>query len=234
MTALAGLVRQRQKELDEGIGAWQRDDAADVRIWCGPRCGNCCSLTVNTTLAEAFVISAALDEAQRQQVLATVTRLKEHARQSATVSAFLAGYRDAVGPCPLLETAGNCSIYASRPLACRAMLATRPPDWCGVNLGTLPEWERQSFLAGLDRKVVAWPTHYAAAPQELAGELERGLLFAMLRAYGFGVTGNLPLLIDLAGQPDCRSALTSGANGFRSFLAAKDCCQPFLVQIHEQ
>jgi len=127
----------------------------------------------------------------------------------------------------------DCSIYASRPLACRALLATRPPDWCGVNLAKLPVIERDSFLAGLDHDVVAWPTHYAAAPQALAGEYERGLVFAMIRVYGFGVTGNLPLLVDLASQPDSQTALASGASGFQAFLAEHAGVQPFLVQIHE-
>lgn len=233
ITALTELVRQRQSELDEGIAAWRQGATANVRIWCGPGCGNCCSLAVNTTLPEAFVISAELGESQRLKLHVTVARLKAHARQSGETRAFLAGYRDTVGPCPLLDATANCLIYACRPLACRALLATRPPDWCGVNLGKLPEWERQSFLAGLDRSVVAWPTHYAAAPRELAGELERGLIFAMLRVYGFGVTGSLPLLVDLAGQPDCLPALASGATGFQEFLAAQGCSQPFLVQIHE-
>ncbi len=230
---LTRLARQRQTELDEGIASWQQGDAAKIRIWCGPGCGNCCTLTVNTTLSEAFAICAALDDVQRQQLHASVAKLKEHARQCSDPRAFLTGYRDAVGPCPFLDATNNCSIYACRPLACRALLATRPPDWCGVNLALLPEIDRDGFLASLDRKVVAWPTHYAAAPQDLASELERGLIFAMFRAYGFGVTGSLLLMVDLAGRPDCMSALASGVVGFQTFLAEQACSQSFLVQIHE-
>jgi len=54
-----------------------------------------------------------------------------------------------------------------------------------VNLAGLPKIERDAFLASLDRTVVAYPTHYAAAPQELAAAFERGLLFAILRSTGF-------------------------------------------------
>ena len=102
-------------------------------------------LTVNTTLSEAFAICAALDDVQRQQLHASVAKLKEHARQCSDPRAFLTGYRDAVGPCPFLDATNNCSIYACRPLACRALLATRPPDWCGVNLALLPEIDRDGF-----------------------------------------------------------------------------------------
>ncbi len=231
--ALAALARRRQTELDEGIAAWRQGDGASVRIWCGPGCGNCCSLAVNATLPEAFAIATGLGEEQRQRLSQSVARLREHARHSDEPRAFLAGYRDAVGPCPFLNAKAECAIYASRPLACRALLATRPPDWCGVNLAQLPAIERDSFLAGLDRNVVAWPTHYAAAPQELAGEYERGLLFAMIRAYGFGVTGNLPLMVELAGHPDSQAALKGGPAGFREFLAEHVVSKPFLVQLHE-
>jgi Fe-S-cluster containining protein len=33
-------------------------------------------------------------------------------------------------PCPLLDAAGDCRAYAHRPIACRAFVATTPPEWC--------------------------------------------------------------------------------------------------------
>jgi Fe-S-cluster containining protein len=231
--ALLELTRQRQAELDEAIATWRLGDGSDVRLWCGPGCGNCCSLTVNTTYPEALAIAVTLTESVRQRLAVTAERIIAHARLSDDARSFLRGYRRAVGNCPFLDEADNCSIYPDRPLACRALLATRPSDWCGVNLVELPEIERDSFLASLDRKVVAWPTHYAAAPQELAAGLERGLIFTMIRTHGFGVTGNLPLLGHLAGQPGCSAALLGGAALFREFLAEYHCGHPFLVQLHE-
>jgi Fe-S-cluster containining protein len=231
--ALLTMARQRQAELDEAIAAWRLGPGSGVHLWCKPGCGNCCSLTVNTTYPEALAIADTLAEANRQQLVDTAERMIAHARQSDDARSFLRGYRRAVGSCPFLDETDNCSIYPDRPLACRALLATRPADWCGVNLAELAEIERDSFLASLDREVVAWPTHYAAAPQELAAELERGLIFTMLRTHGFGVTGNLPLLVHLAGQPGCSAALLGGAPLFREFLAEHHCTHPFLVQIHE-
>ena len=228
---LAGLARQRQRELDERIVAWRQDTAADLRLWCGPGCGNCCTLAVNTTLPEALAVSAGLDAGQRGRLAAAVECILAHARQSGDTRRFLAGYRQAVGPCPFLDDQGHCTIYPLRPLACRALLATRPAAWCGVNLAELAEIDRTTFLASLDRRVVAFPTHYAAVPQELAADFERGLLIAMLRFTGVCLTGNLPLLVWLSQAEGFATALTAGPDILRTFLADRDADWPFLVQI---
>lgn len=228
---LAELTRQRQAELDEQIGAWCRDEGSGVRLWCGPGCGNCCTLAVNTTLPEAVTIAGRLDAEQQHALTASAAGIVAHARSCTDARDFLAGYRQAVGPCPFLDTQASCSIYQHRPLACRALLSTRPADWCGVNLATLPACERDAFLASLDRRFVAFPTHYAAAPRELAADFERGLIIAMFRFIGFGVTGNLPLLVWLAGQAGFDDALAGGAATFQSYLSEHNVSQPFLVQI---
>ena len=228
---LVELARQRQAELDERIARWRQGPGAGVRLWCGPGCGNCCSLAVNATYPEALAIAAMLAAEQQACVAVSAARIIAHARQSPDARSFLAGYRQAVGPCPFLGGTGNCSIYPARPLACRALLATRPPDWCGVNLASLNIFERDPFLASLDRTVVAYPTHYAAAPQELAAAFERGLLCAMLRSYGFGLSGSLPLLVWLSIEPGFATALADGSAALRSYLAARHLDRPFLVQI---
>lgn len=229
--ALAELARPRQTELDERISAWRQGPGGSVRLWCGAGCGNCCTLAVNATLAEALAIASLLDDVQRGRIAATADKILVHASLSADPRAFLSGYRQAVGPCPFIDRQSNCTIHAHRPLACRALLATRPADWCGLNLAELPEMERDSFLASLDQKVVAWPTHYAAAPQELAAHFERDLIFAMIRFTGFGVTGNLPLLVWLSGQEGFDEALTDGIDTFLALLASHQINQPFLVQV---
>jgi Fe-S-cluster containining protein len=228
---LAELARQRQLELDERIAAWRQGAAVDVRLWCGPGCGNCCTLAVNATLPEALAIADRLDTGQWSRLAATVERILAHARQSGDTRHFLAGYRQAVGACPFLDDQGDCTIYPLRPLACRALLATRPSAWCGVNLAELDEIDRATFLASLDRSVVAFPTHYAAAPQALAADFERGLLFAMLRVTGICLTGNLPLLVWLSQTAGFAAALTAGPDILRTFLASRDADRPFLVQI---
>ena len=231
LDALAELAGERQRELDGAIADWRQGPGADVRLWCGPGCGNCCSLTVNCTFAEALAIAAVLDNSLRERLSAAAARIVAHARQSGDARTFLAGYRHAVGPCPFLGDDASCSVYALRPLACRALLATRPPDWCGINLAELPEFERNAFLASLDRDVVAWPTHYVAATQEVAANLERGLLLAMIRHVGFGLSGNLPLLVWLVSEAGVTTALTTGIAALRDVLADHRIEQSFLVQV---
>lgn len=229
--ALAKLAGERQTELDVAISDWRQGPGADVRLWCGPGCGNCCTLTVNCTLAEALAIASALTDPLRERLAAASQKIIAHARQCSDARGFLSGYRHAVGPCPFLDDGADCAIYAHRPLACRALLSTRPPDWCGVNLAELPGYERDAFLASLDRSVVAFPSHYAAAPQELATDIERGLVFAMIRFAGFGVTGNLPLLVWLIGQGGLDEGLAGGPTQFLEFLDRHHINRPFLVQV---
>lgn len=228
---LARLAGERQGDLDAGIAAWRAGAGSGVRLWCAPGCGNCCTLAVNATLPEALAIAGGLDESARLRLGATVARILNHARDCPDPRTFLTGYRAAVGPCPFLDAAASCSIYAVRPLACRALLATRPADWCGVNLAEVPAIEREPFLASLDRAVVAWPTHYAAYSQQLAAAIEQGLLLAMLRCHGFALSGCLPLLVWLAGRPGFAEAVSAGPDGCRAFLQDSVCLLPFLIQI---
>lgn len=228
---LTSLARQRQAELDSGIVSWREEVGAGVRLWCGTGCGNCCTLTVNCTLAEALAVRAVLDDRLRERLAATVEKIICHARQCSDARTFFSGYRRAVGSCPFLDDSANCSIYAVRPLACRALLSTRPADWCGVNLAELPELERDAFLASLDRKVVAFPTHYAATPQELAANLERELTLTMIRTFGFGITGNLPVLVWLTGQKGFDTLMDGNPSTFLKLVAEQHVDHPFLMQI---
>lgn len=228
---LAQLAVDRQAQLDEGISAWRNGAGSGVHLWCMPECGNCCTLTVNATLPEALAIAAGLDDLRREQLAATAGRILHHAGKCSEPRSFLTGYRQAVGPCPFLDDAANCSIYPVRPLACRALLSTRPAGWCGINLADLPAVEKDAFVASLDRSVVAWPSHYAAFPQQLAADIERGVIFSMLRFFGFALSGTLPLLVWLASQPGFKEALTGGIETCRDALRKGGCDLPFLVQV---
>jgi hypothetical protein len=232
IAVLAGLARQHQAELDGQIDLWRQSLGIGVHLWCRPACSNCCTLAVNATLPEALLIAERLGTGQWQQLDATAARIFTHARKSSGTRQFLSGYRKAIGPCPFLGEDGNCRVYGVRPLACRALLATRPPDWCGVNLGQLPPFERDAFLASLDRMVVAFPTHYAAEPQIRATDLERELILSMFRLTGYGLTGNLSLLVWLTGQDRFAEALVGGAATFLPFLAECGANHPCLTQVH--
>lgn len=227
---LAGLATPAQAELDREIAAWRQGPGAALRLWCGAGCGSCCSLVVNTTLPEALAIAGQLDASQRTRLADAAQRLLAHARQVSTARDFLVGYRQAVGPCPFLDEEAKCGIYARRPLACRALLATRPADWCGVNLGQLAEYERAAFLASLDRDAVDYPTHYAAAPRELAAGLEERLLAAMLPHCGVAISGSLVLLTWLCLDNNFLEIVSEGAEGLPAWLENRDLARPYLLQ----
>lgn len=226
----AGLATPAQAELDRGLAAWRQGPGAALRLWCGAGCGNCCSLAVNTTLPEALAIAGQLDASQRARLADAAQRLLAHARQVSTARDFLVGYRQAVGPCPFLDEEAKCGVYTHRPLACRALLSTRPADWCGVNLGQLAEYERAAFLASLDRSVVNYPTHYASFPQELAAGLEERILAGMVRSCGCAVSGSLMLLTWLCLDDEFLGMVKEGAEGLPAWLEERDLARPYLLQ----
>jgi Fe-S-cluster containining protein len=224
------LAAAEQQALDTAIAAWLPQ--AGTRIHCGRGCASCCTLNVALTLAEALPLAESLDPAQRQGIAARVTALRELLPGCADRKAFLRAQRT-LGPCPLLAADGACAVYPRRPLACRALHSTRDHAWCGVDFATLHPLEREAFLSSLDPAVVAFPTHYARVPRELAAAAEDRLLKAMHAAWGFALSGHLAVLLQLAGEPDFVASLTAGRQAVAVQLAARALDHPFLVTLHE-
>ncbi len=167
--------------------------ASGGRLFCSRGCGGCCTLAVQTTIAEALAVARSLDERRRAALARFIPRLTAAAEEAADLKDFLRRRR-ALGPCPFLEADGACGVYRARPLSCRALFSTRPPEWCAVDFADLHPLERQAFLNSLD-PAAAFPTHYLAAPQELALELENRISQATAERFGFAVTGDLPYLV---------------------------------------
>lgn len=174
-----------------------------AHLYCAAGCSTCCTLYVQATLAEAAVIAGQLRPPQWTAVKNYLGRLRSILSQPLPHKEFLRRHRSEAGPCPFLDTDGRCEIYSHRPLACRSLYATRNSAWCGVDFGDLHPAERQAFMSSLDQSLVAYPTHYLAAPQNLARELEMELETSVLAAGGYSLSGNLPLLVFL-----CRAAAT--------------------------
>ncbi len=220
---------------DRATGDWlARYTGESGRIHCGRGCAGCCTLTVNATLAEAVVAAAALDEAQAAALRTHIPRLLAVANGAADLKSYLRRQRQEVGPCPFLAADGACGIYAHRPLACRSLHSTRHPDYCVTDFAAMHPLEKQAFLSSLDRDVVAFPTHYAAAPQELGRELEAELIWRMRERLGFSLSGSFPLLVGLVREKDLPALAGQGAGAVRSLLAEEVLESPFLLSLEEE
>lgn len=90
---------------------------ADVPIACGQGCSHCCHSWVDATAAEVLFTVKQLTPLERPRALEAVEQI---CRQTGgkTFDARTA----LVTPCPLLQ--GNCcSVYAARPIVCRAAVS---------------------------------------------------------------------------------------------------------------
>jgi len=227
-------VRQKQEFFDHFCAAWlseYRQRGGSIHCACG--CGGCCSLVVNCTASEAIAIARALTPEQQTRLRATIPAIKASAQQAGSLKDWLKSYRDQAGPCPFLEQDNRCGVYQLRPLSCRSLLSTRESHWCTTDFGALSHQHKQQFMEQLDRSVVAFPTHYAATPQEVAQELELAHLNEMEQDYGCSLLGNLPWLVWLTLEHRLDELLTSGTVGLRSYLTAHGLASPYLAVVSD-
>lgn len=225
-------VRQKQEFFDQFCGAWLSEyRQRGGSIHCGKGCSGCCSLVVNCTISEASAIARAVTPEQQVRLQAAIPAIQECARQAASLKEWLKSYRNQAGPCSFLESDGSCGMYQLRPLSCRSLLATKGPHWCTTDFATLSGDERQAYMERLDRSVVAFPTHYAATPQEMAQELELADLRELEQDYGCSVLGNLPWLVWLVLEHRLDELLSAGAAAMRTYLNERGLASPYLVVI---
>lgn len=196
---LNDLVRTTHLHFDEFTRVWLGLlNGKTATIHCGKGCSGCCSLAVHTSFPEAATVGATLTIPQQQRLSGYIERLIAKQPELTDMKSYLRRHREEIGPCPFLDNEGSCGVYAVRPLTCRALLSTRPAEWCSVDFTALDEWDRQAYEAGLNRQIVAWPTHYVAATQEMARQRESDLLVSMQQKCGWSLAGNFPLLAWLA------------------------------------
>lgn len=232
MNELIHDISQRQDCLDQLCAAWiteyrQRGGA----IHCGKGCSGCCSLVVNCTFPEAVLIASALSSSQAEQVQSRIAVLQSIATQATSLKEWLTTYRQQAGPCPFLDQTGACGIYPVRPLSCRSLLATQAPHWCSTDFSALSSPEKQQFMESLDRSAVAFPTHYAATPQEIGRELEEATLRQMETVYGFALLGSLPWLVWLELEHAVSNRLSAGRQATHDYLESQGLLNHFLAVI---
>lgn len=228
-TSLDTLVATCHQQLDTAIG--RQVESYTGRIFCGAGCSNCCNLVVNATLPEAMVIAASLNPVQIAAVKAHVPRMLAAWDDRWDLKGYLRWHRQSLGLCPLLTAGGECGVYPVRPLACRALLATRPSEWCAVDFSSLSSLEKELFMGSLDRTAVSYPTHYFAASQEVAESFEQKLVQAQQQAWGFSLSGNLSALIFLQSEFGIGEVMGEGPGAVAELLRHSGLDRPLLLQL---
>ena len=150
---------------------------------------------MHATYPEAAAVAGRLSRPQVEALAAYVMRLQERLPDFEGLRDYLRRHRSQIGPCPFLDERGFCGIYQVRPLSCRALLSTRPAEWCSVDFSELDHWDKISYESGLDKAVVAWPTHYVAATQDYAATLENSLLLSMKERLGWSLSGHFAAMV---------------------------------------
>lgn len=118
LAAHAAALRIFESELEGYFHNVPGGPALKRSLACTAGCAFCCHLQVRVTALEAIAVTASLKDdshaAQRAAVAAVapdVRKLSADARRAARI------------PCALLVE-GMCSVYQSRPVACRALYST--------------------------------------------------------------------------------------------------------------
>jgi Fe-S-cluster containining protein len=223
-------VQEQHQILDGEIAGWLADyRTRGGMIFCGQGCRNCCSLAVNCTFPEALNMAGTLTQAQAEAVRSHVVRLRQALPQLTDLKSFLKLHRQQLGYCPLLDAAGSCGRYESRPASCRALLSTKEHHWCAADFSALAGEEKRAYLESLDRDVVSFPVHYVAPTQDLGQELEARLIRTMGASLGFSLYGNLPVLLFLELDHRLSSALPRGYEATVSLVEQTGLLHPFLI-----
>ena len=190
------------------------------RLYCRDNCSGCCHLAVHATFPAAVAVASELSTQQTAVLAGYVERIKNAHEDWDNLKSYLKAHRQKLGPCPFLNQKGSCTIYQLRPLACRALLSTRPAAWCTVDFSELDSWDKQTYESSLDRQVVAWPTHYVAETQDFGQQLEKTLLEKMHREKGWALSGNFAIMVWL--EQTCRVSEVTSKDGFQELLVTNE------------
>ena len=228
---LKEVIKNEAVSLDSLIAEWLKTRATTgKRIFCAAGCSNCCTLFVQSSLIEALLVAAELDAAQLYKLQEYVLLQRKSLTGVSDFLTILRKQRQEIGPCPFLDNSDRCSIYAQRPLACRALLSTKPAEWCSVDFSTLDPLEKRLYLESLERPVVAFPVHYVAAIQNSAQSVEARLLIQMEDQLGAAISGNFPLLVYLAYTTNLPSRIKENHAQCLQILQSNPFFHPLLIQ----
>ncbi len=227
-------LKAAHRRFDQQTEHYSKLDAVP-QIFCAKGCSNCCKLAVNCSFPEALLIVRQLPAGQPPGLNDKLPVLRDISTQAGSLKDFLRQFRKQLGGCPFLHPGdGSCTIYSSRPFSCRALRSTRNSSWCGFDFADLHPLEKEAFLSSLDPEIVAYPTHYLAATQELGLEREAQALADMRDAFGVSISGNLIYQVWLELEYQLSEVVRQGFSATRNFLEDRELDWPFLLQLREQ
>lgn len=229
---LLDQAKEQQMFLEMFVRSWVDDyRAGGGSVHCGKGCRNCCSLAVHTGFAEALAVARQLGAEQVRAVESYAVKLRDLVQGVGALPQYLRLHRDEMGGCPLLNAAGECGVYPARPLTCRSLISTRESAWCGADFAKVAPEERDAFVAGLDRKVVSFPSHYVAVLQESGKELEESGAQQMRGLLGFALYGNLGILVHLCLVHDLAGVALKGREEAVRVISGAGFAHPLLVTV---
>jgi Fe-S-cluster containining protein len=206
--------------------------ACGGEIYCRKGCSCCCTLAVNCTAAEAFLVAAVIAKQQMNALAVYVEKLKERLAGVTGLKEYLHMHRQELDGCPFL-TAGVCGVYPARPISCRALLSTRESYWCGADFSKLAAGEKEAFLNSLDRAFTSFPLHYLASTRDAGQQLEAQPTMLMVKEFGFSLYGSLPVMVHLFSKHHLLAALEKGADAVLKLAASAGLDSPYLLQIEK-
>ncbi|HEY7872478.1 MAG TPA: YkgJ family cysteine cluster protein [Rudaea sp.] len=158
------LAQYGQKEIDQ---LREQTEARGVRFDCKKGCAICCRLEVHVLPQEAFRIAGVLRDRPNREAL--VAALSEHVETHRGVTDTRKR-----NFCPFLAE-GACSIYESRPMACRKMVSL-DVERCKQMDGTYPSDPEMFFKSD----AVAAGTRKAYARLKLPSEMHEMIASVLL------------------------------------------------------
>lgn len=192
---LRSVIERAHRRFDRDFAARIAAEGKPEEVSCRSGCAACCERAVLLTWAEAdllvarhpAVVAEVLPELERQNELLrelgaqpAAQPLQQRAEHDAHDALRVRWFAARV-PCAFLDRASQrCRVYESRPLACRALAVTSPPEACA---------ERP-----LETQPLSTPTPLAEGPEYRAAQL--ALMSATSDALGGTVVmGFLPGLV---------------------------------------
>ena len=224
-------LNTQQECLDMMSAAWTADYRSHGgTVFCGRGCRECCSLTVNCTLTEAVALAQSMNDTQAQAVKEYADLLGKLVTPEMNLKEYLRMQRREMWWCPLLDDDDACSVYASRPLSCRALLSTKESFFCGVDFAELISEEKQAYAQSLDNTVTEYPLHYVAFTRETGREFETRALALMRKNFGFSVYGTMPVLVHFVLSWGFTETVFIGRDAGEAVATQAGLIHPFLVQ----